>query len=80
VIPPIINATAKADHLAEIARTLKIPLEETVAVGDGANDLLMMERSGFGVAFNAKPAVKARANASINQESLLPLLSVLGLA
>lgn len=58
----IVDAQAKADTLREWAAALGLPLERTIAIGDGANDLLMMEAAGLGLAFNAKPAVRAQAD------------------
>jgi len=52
--------------------------EQVVAVGDGANDLLMMGAAGLGVAWNAKPVVQMEAQARLNGESLLDLLHVFG--
>lgn len=78
VIPPIINAQRKAQLLEEIASREKIPLAETIAVGDGANDLLMLGKAGFSIAFNAKPAVQAQADAVINENDLYLITSLLG--
>lgn len=62
---PVIDRAAKAATLREWAAALDVPLEHTVAVGDGANDLGMIEIAGVGVAFNAKPVVRAQAPHSI---------------
>jgi phosphoserine phosphatase len=78
IVPPIVNAQKKAELLEEIAAAEQIPLAQVIAVGDGANDLLMMEKAGLGIAFNAKPAVRALASASLNQKSLRPILYLLG--
>jgi phosphoserine phosphatase len=74
----IVNAERKAYYLKEIAKKEQIPLAHTVAVGDGANDLLMMREAGLSVAFNAKPVVQQQAKARINTESLLTLLDIFG--
>ncbi|HTL10894.1 MAG TPA: phosphoserine phosphatase SerB, partial [Bdellovibrionota bacterium] len=58
VIPPIVNAQRKADLLQVIAQQERILLDQVIAVGDGANDLLMLEKAGLGIAFNAKPLVR----------------------
>lgn len=79
VIGPIVNAERKRDLMLEIAAKEKIPLEQVVAVGDGANDLLMMKASGLGVAWNAKPLVQMEAKARLNGDTLLELLHVFGL-
>ncbi|WP_369372316.1 phosphoserine phosphatase SerB [Promicromonospora sp. Populi] len=60
-VGPVIDRAAKAATLREWAEKLDIPLEHTVAVGDGANDLDMIALAGVGVAFNAKPVVRAQA-------------------
>lgn len=54
----IVNAERKAYLLQEIAQKEGIDLKQAVAIGDGANDLLMMKKAGFGIAFNAKPKVQ----------------------
>lgn len=74
----IVDAGRKASLLQEIAATHKIPLDQTIAVGDGANDLKMFEAAGLGVAFNAKPRVQMEAEARLNGESLLDLLYLFG--
>ena len=79
VVGTIVNAERKRDLLLEIAKTEKVPLEQVVAVGDGANDLLMMGEAGLGVAFNAKPVVQMEAQARLNGGSLLDLLHIFGL-
>jgi phosphoserine phosphatase len=75
---PIVGRERKRDLLLEIAAGEKIPLEQAVVVGDGANDLLMMEAAGLGVAWNAKPMVQMEANARLNGDSLLDLLYLFG--
>ena len=59
VVPPIVNREYKASALRDLAARLKTPLGACIAVGDGANDLSMMAAAGMGVAFHAKPAVRA---------------------
>lgn len=58
-VPPIVNREYKASALRDLAARLNISLEACIAVGDGANDLSMMAAAGMGVAFHAKPAVRA---------------------
>ncbi|WP_425411866.1 phosphoserine phosphatase SerB [Microbacterium ginsengisoli] len=73
----VVDAQAKADTLLEWAAERGIPSHRSLAVGDGANDLTMMATAGLGVAFNAKPAVRARANlvaARVDLAQLIPLL------
>ncbi|KAK4155167.1 HAD-like domain-containing protein [Chaetomidium leptoderma] len=74
----IVGKERKRELLIEIAEKEGIPLEQVVAVGDGANDLLMMEAAGLGVAWNAKPRVQMEASARINGDSLLDLLHLFG--
>ena len=59
IVPPIVNREYKAAALAALASRLGIQTEHCIAVGDGANDLSMMALAGLGVAFHAKPAVRA---------------------
>ena len=79
VIPPIMNGARKAAMLQQISERENIPLEETVAVGDGANDLPMMGLSGMGIAYRAKPIVRAQADHSITSLGLDGLLYLIGL-
>ncbi|KAK3363632.1 HAD-like domain-containing protein [Lasiosphaeria hispida] len=74
----VVCATRKRELLIEIAAKEGIALEQVVAVGDGANDLLMMEAAGLGVAWNAKPLVQMEAGARLNGESILDLLYLFG--
>ena len=74
---PIVDATAKADTLGEWAAAHGVPMHLTFAIGDGANDLRMMEAAGLGLAFNAKPAVRAAADLVVGRVDLgevIPLL------
>jgi phosphoserine phosphatase len=75
---PIVDAERKAALLLEVAAKHQIDLSQVIAVGDGANDLLMMKEAALGVAFNAKPRVQLEAAARLNGESLLDLLFLLG--
>lgn len=75
----IVGKERKRDLLLEIAAKEGISLDQVVAVGDGANDLLMMDKAGLGVAWNAKPRVQMEADARLNGESLLDLLYLFGL-
>jgi phosphoserine phosphatase len=77
---PIVDAAAKRTALLEWAAGLDIPLRRTVAVGDGANDLRMLGAAALGIAFDAKPAVRAAADVVLPGRSLRPLLPLLGLA
>ena len=59
------DRAAKAVALREYAATVGIPMERTIAIGDGANDLDMLAAAGFGIAYNAKPLVCAAADAVV---------------
>ncbi|RYP53233.1 hypothetical protein DL768_001737 [Monosporascus sp. mg162] len=74
----IVGKERKRELLLEIAKTEGVSLEQVVAVGDGANDLLMLGTAGLGVAWNAKPRVQMEASARLNGESLLDLLYLFG--
>jgi phosphoserine phosphatase len=80
VIPPVVNAQRKADLLDLIAQQERIHLDQVIAVGDGANDLLMLERAGLGIAFNAKPLVREKADLALSQKSLRSILYLLGIS
>jgi phosphoserine phosphatase len=71
---PILGREAKLQALNEEAAALGLSLEQTLAVGDGANDLAMIEAAGLGVAFHAKPIVAERASARIDHTDLASLL------
>ncbi len=65
VAGPVVDRAAKAEALRDYARRTGVPMERTVAIGDGANDLDMMAAAGFSVAFDAKPVVAAAADAAV---------------
>jgi phosphoserine phosphatase len=71
---PILGKEAKLAALKEEAAALGMPLSATLAVGDGANDLAMIEASGLGVAYRAKPIVAAQAHAKVDHADLTALL------
>ncbi|CAG8786608.1 30086_t:CDS:2 [Gigaspora margarita] len=75
---PIVDGKRKAELLEVIAQAENIRLDQVIAVGDGANDLLMLAKAGLGIAFNAKPRVQEQARARINQKSLKYVLYLLG--
>lgn len=75
----IVTARRKAEALQEIAAAEDLSMEQTIAVGDGANDLPMLSVAGLGVAFHAKPLVRERAQHSISRMGLDALLYLLGL-
>ncbi|KPG84252.1 phosphoserine phosphatase SerB [Frigoribacterium sp. RIT-PI-h] len=76
---PVIDAHAKAAALRQWAEEARVGLAQTVAVGDGANDLEMMAVAGLSVAFNAKPRVRERADVVVGTNDLSQLLPLLGL-
>jgi phosphoserine phosphatase len=78
VVGKIIDAQSKADVLQKLAKDNNIPIANTIAVGDGANDLIMMCVAGTGVAFKAKPKVQAQAANSIRFSGLEAVLYLLG--
>ncbi len=73
------DARRKAELLEVIAQQERIRLEQVIAIGDGANDLEMLERAGLGIAFNAKPVVRERADLSLTRKPLKPIFHILGL-
>lgn len=77
LVGEIIDAKKKADILVDLADFYHCELSNTVAVGDGANDLAMMEKAGLGIAYHAKPKVEQRADVAIRHSNLLGVLSVL---
>ena len=80
LIGPIVDRAGKADALREFARAHNIALEQTIAIGDGANDLDMIAIAGMGIAFNAKPAVKAAADSSVSAPYLDSVLYLMGIS
>ena len=73
----IVNAEVKKRTLSELAEQFAIPMSQTVAIGDGANDLLMLSASGMGIAIHAKPIVQEKAEVSINHTDLQGALCIL---
>lgn len=78
VVAPIVNGERKATLLAEIAESENISLEQVVAVGDGANDIPMLKVAGMGIAYRAKPVVRASAPQSVSALGLDGLLYLVG--
>ncbi|BBZ23787.1 phosphoserine phosphatase SerB [Mycolicibacter hiberniae] len=74
----VVDRAGKAEALREFAAQMGVPLEQTVAVGDGANDIDMLSTAGLGVAFNAKPALREIADASLSYPYLDTVLFLLG--
>jgi phosphoserine phosphatase len=75
---PILGRAAKLEALEDAAANLKLDYAQTLAVGDGANDLAMIQRAGLGVAYHAKPVVAAAAGAAIDHNDLTALLYLQG--
>jgi phosphoserine phosphatase len=80
LVSPIIDRAAKAAALREFSLASAVLLENTVVIGDGANDLDMMKIAGLSIAFNAKPIVVAAADCSISEPSLRSVIDLIGLA
>lgn len=78
VVGQIIDRAGKAKALRDFATQAGVPMEQTVAVGDGANDIDMLNAAGLGVAFNAKPALREVADASLSHPYLDTVLFILG--
>lgn len=77
VVGPVVDANTKAQVVTDLAQQYGIATAQTVAIGDGANDIPMIKAASLGVAFHAKPTVQAQARAAIRHGSLLQLLYLL---
>jgi len=80
VLGKIINGESKAEILEDIANKENISLDQVVAIGDGANDLLMLDKAGLGIAFNAHKTVREKADYNISQENLDSIIYLLGIS
>jgi phosphoserine phosphatase len=78
LIGPVVDRAAKAEALREFAEASAVSIENTVAIGDGANDLDMMAAAGLSIAFNAKPIVVEAADLAINEPSLRSVIALIG--
>ena len=78
LVGPVIDAEAKATALKSWASDSGIALEQTIAIGDGANDIQMLECAGYAVAFRPKPVLKQYADLVIEENSLMSLIEKLG--
>lgn len=76
----VVDRAAKAVALREFAELAGVGMEQTIAIGDGANDLDMIAAAGLGIAFNAKPVVRAAADSSLSQPYLDSVLYLMGIA
>ena len=79
VIGKVVDREAKEEFLREFARDSGLQMSQTVAVGDGANDIDMITAAGLGIAFNAKPALREVADASVNHPYMDEVLQLLGI-
>lgn len=79
VVGEVVDRAGKAKALRDFARQAGVPMDQTVAVGDGANDIDMLAAAGLGVAFNAKPALREVADASLSHPYLDTVLFILGI-
>ncbi len=80
VLGKIINGESKAKILEDIADKENISLDQVVAIGDGANDLLMLDKAGLGIAFNAHKTVREKADYNISQKNLDSIIYLLGIS
>ncbi|WP_026313614.1 phosphoserine phosphatase SerB [Actinomadura flavalba] len=80
VTGPVIDRAGKATALAHFAAQAGVPISQTVAVGDGANDLDMLQAAGLGIAYNAKPVVRQAADTAVNVPYLDTILFLLGIS
>jgi phosphoserine phosphatase len=79
LVGAVIDRAGKATVLRDIAAAEGIPLEQAVAIGDGANDLDMLAAAGLGIAFNAKPVVREQADTAVSVPYLDAVLFLLGI-
>jgi phosphoserine phosphatase len=80
VVGDIVDRAGKARALERLAEEIGVPLEQTVAVGDGANDIDMLSVAGLGIAFNAKPVVQEHADTALSVPYLDAVLYFLGIS
>jgi phosphoserine phosphatase len=80
VVGPIVNAQRKAELLQELSEREGVPLDQVIAIGDGANDLLMLQKAGHGIAFHAKPKLREAAHTAISAMGLDAILYLLGIS
>lgn len=80
IVGPIVDRAGKATALRQFAAEAAVPLNQTVAIGDGANDLDMLQAAGLGVAYNAKPVVRAAADTSVSVPYLDTIVFLLGIS
>jgi phosphoserine phosphatase len=79
VVGEVVDRAGKATALRAFAAEAGVPMEQTIAVGDGANDIDMLSAAGLGIAFNAKPALREVADTALSQPFLDAVLFILGI-
>ena len=80
LLEPVIDGHAKLIALEDFALKYGIELKHTIAIGDGANDIEMIQAAGLGIAFRAKPKVQAAADTTLNYEDLSSVLLLMGIS
>ncbi len=80
IIGPIVDSETKSETLVKFANQFKIPMTQTVAIGDGANDIAMLQSAGVGIAFNAKPKLKEIADIVLDIPNLDAVIYLLGMS
>jgi phosphoserine phosphatase len=80
IVGPVVDRAGKAAALREFAAEIGVPLAAVIAIGDGANDLDMLNAAGLGIAYNAKPLVQDAADTSVNVPYLDAILYLLGIS
>ncbi|NQW64616.1 MAG: HAD-IB family phosphatase, partial [Actinobacteria bacterium] len=80
IIGAIVDSKTKSETLVKFANQFKIPMTETVAIGDGANDMEMLQSAGVGIAFNAKPKLKEIADIVLDIPNLDAVIYLLGMS
>jgi phosphoserine phosphatase len=80
LVGEVVDRAAKADFLRRLADDEGVPLDSTIAIGDGANDLDMIEAAGLGIAFNAKPVLRQAADTSVSVRYLDAVLYLIGIS
>ena len=78
LIGPVITREVKEETLVRWADQLEVPIERTIAIGDGANDLKMLKRAGIGIAFCAKDIVKKEINLQVDDRDMMKVLDKIG--
>ncbi|WP_341350870.1 HAD hydrolase family protein [Nocardioides convexus] len=77
---PVVDRAGKAEALREFAADLGIEIAATIAIGDGANDLDMLDAAGLGIAYNARPVVREAADTTLNVPYLDSIMYLLGIS